>query len=175
MSTRGIKLHTTYGPCYVRDFFVVCFRSYFFVHASLKLSIGKGRPDTVVEVWAQSEQCGARGGRSKFCRREYVRRFPGGSVRGLIHFHTYVQLVVIFARGRAQTTDNTAACRVHAYPRPPDYKITTLPPSTSSRQHHARVTGPRCAEAICFYRSLRSTIRPHHYLGRCCMLCVVVS
>ena len=51
---------------------------------------------------------------------------------------------------------------------PPDYKTTAPPPSSSSSsccswQHHARMTGPRCALARWFCRSLRSITRPHHH------------
>lgn len=43
----------------------------------LKVFAGGGRPVTVVEVWARPVQCGARGARSKYFRRELIRRFPG--------------------------------------------------------------------------------------------------
>ena len=39
----------------------------------------EGRANTVVEVWARSEQCVARDGRSKLFGREWERRFPGVS------------------------------------------------------------------------------------------------
>ena len=51
------------------------------------------------------------------------------------------------------------ACSPPAY-----YRTTNLTPSSSSsRQHDARVAGPRCALASCFCRSLRSITRPHHH------------
>ena len=70
---------------------------------------------------------------------------------------------------RAQTTDSSTMQR--ACLPPTDYKTTALPPSSSSRQHHARVAGARCAMASCLYRSLRSiTRRHHHLLCRCCRI-----
>ena len=54
-------------------FSLVCFRSYLVVRTpfgqKLKVFTGEGRPDTVVEAWARSEQCASGGGRSKFFRR----------------------------------------------------------------------------------------------------------
>ena len=73
------------------------------------------------------------------------------------------------AQPRAQTTDSSTMQR--ACLPPTDYKTTALPPSSSSRQHHARVAGARCAMASCLYRSLRSiTRRHHHLLCRCCRI-----
>ena len=43
---------------------------------------------------------------------------------------------------------------------PGDYKNTTQPPRSSSRQHHARLAGPRCAVPSCSCRILRSITRP---------------
>ena len=63
---------------------------------------------------------------------------------------------------RAQTADNSNSSMQSACFLPADYRTTTLPPS-SSRKHHARVAGPRCALTNCFCRNLRSITRPHHY------------
>ena len=166
MSTRGIKLHTTYGPCYVRDFFVVCFRSYFFVHASLKLSIGKGRPDTVVEVWAQSEQCGARGRALQVLSAGVRKTISGGSVRGLIHFHTYVPIrffFVFFCSSTAHTTDSNSSIQRACLP-PPDYKPTTLPP-----QHYERIASPRCTIACFIGACDRSPDHTNSAAAACCV------
>ena len=84
-----------------------------------------------------------------FFRREWTRRFPGFSVRALIHFHTYkyVRFFLFFARSTAQTTHNS---KQRACLPPADCETKTLLPSSSTRQHHVRVAGPRCDMASRF-------------------------
>ena len=51
------------------------------------MSTQEGRPEPVVEVWARSEHCSSRGGRSKFFSlREWIRWFPGVSVQSIFIF-----------------------------------------------------------------------------------------
>ena len=56
-----------------------CFRSYPFGRAPFAQTLRISTEEGVVEVWARSVQCVARGLRSKviFFRREWIRRFPG--------------------------------------------------------------------------------------------------
>ena len=77
----------------------------------------------------------------------------------------------MFTRSTAQTADNKSSMQ-GALLLTADYETTTLPPG-SSRQHHARVAGPRCAMASYFYRSMRLTTRPDQHLRRCCLLCAI--
>ena len=83
--------------------------------------------------------------------REWLRRFPGVSARGRIHFRTYlpVRFFVFFSQSTFQTTGNNSSMQRACLP-PADYKPTTLTPSSRSRQHHARVASPRCAMSSCF-------------------------
>ena len=90
-------------PCmytYICDFFV-CFGSYLFVRALLAKTLSKstqeGRPQPLVEVWAQSELCSSRGVLSKFFfRREWIRRFPVFSVWCLFFTYVPVKCMIFF-------------------------------------------------------------------------------
>ena len=70
---------------------VVCFRSPFaraLFEQKLKVVAEEGRPDTVVEVWAQFVHSGARGRRSKlFLRRSGEDDFQGFLHEALFYFH----------------------------------------------------------------------------------------
>ena len=84
-----------------------------------------------------------------------MRPYSFSHVRGLL------KMVLLFCSEhspRAQTTENNSMKRV-CLP-PADYKTITLPPRSSSRQHHARLAGPRCAVPSCSCRILRSITRP---------------
>ena len=50
---------------------------------------------------------------------------------------------------RAQITDNSSSMQRACLP-PADYKTTALPPRSCSRQHHARLAGPRCVCVVAF-------------------------
>ena len=83
---------------------IACFRLYLFVRASfaqtlyIRRSTEEGRPDRVVEVWARSVLCAARGVRSNFfCRREWTRRFLGFSFRGVLYQVSSVFEMFFFA------------------------------------------------------------------------------
>ena len=69
----------------------------------------------------------------------------------------------------------TAACTEHACLPPAECKPATLPPRSSSRQHHARLAGPPCVMPSYFYQILRSITRPHRLVhlstaAACCAL-----
>ena len=92
-----------------------------------------------------------------FCVRPYL--FP------------YVRLVIFYfcvffylARSTApkpKQQKTTAAYREHAY-----LQLTkTLPPTSSSRQHHAHLAGPRYAMPSCLYRMQPSLTRASHLVN----------
>ena len=128
------------------------------------MSTEEGRPDTVLEVWVRSWRAlkvffGGSGD------------FPG-SVWGLIPFHIYVRTTFcdFFSE---HSPDNRWQQHAESVLTPSWLQNYNMPSGSSSRQHQARVVGPRCSMATCFYRRLLSITRPH--LCRCCLLCVIVS
>ena len=92
--TRGECLMNSYTRTYMYSY--VCeifalFATFLFARAlfgkTLSTPTREARPDTLVEVWARSELCGSRGGRSKFFfPREWISRFPGLSAWGRVSY-----------------------------------------------------------------------------------------
>ena len=68
---------------------------------------------------------------------------------------------------RAQTTDSNGSMQRACLP-PADYKTTTLPPRSSSRQHLGRLAGPRCAMPSCIGSCNRSPDSNHQPLSTAC-------
>ena len=112
--------------------FLVFFCSHLFVRAPFaqtprRGSTEEGRPDTaVVELWAQSVQCVARGVRSKsFFQREWIRRLPGGFLHEAFFIYLLVSSVFsdvgVFAH--TNLVENGTTCHDSGFPVPARYII----------------------------------------------------
>ena len=141
-------------------------RTYLFVRALLAITRStptqEGRPEPMVEVWARSEHCSSSGVRSKFFFRwEWIRRFPGLQYKAFLYFHRAYVRFFYFADTYDPETSTAAAAAAavteHATTNWLRYNPTA---PGSSRQHHARVTDPRCTVSSCFGKHMRSVT--HH-------------
>ena len=151
---------------YVCEIFAL-FATFLFARAlfgkTLSTPTREARPDTLVEVWARSELCGSRGGRSKFFfRREWIRRFPGfRCVRPCLC--SVVRFLCVSCREHGEHT-RTAAAPQRACYKQYNLNVTTLLPSSSSSHYimHARASDTCCTVTSCFCRSLRFSESWYH-------------
>ena len=101
-------------------------------------------------VWVRSVHSGARGRRFKFF-------FPAGAdtsiSRGFcvrpVFFFIRTYDFFVFCSGAQPRQQVAAPCREYAYPQLTSKLQPALSPSSSSRQHPARVARTRCATASC--------------------------
>ena len=128
----------------------------------------------MVEVWARSEHGSSRGVRSKFfIGWESIRRFPGGG--GFQRAYSYDSFFCgeIMTRTQAQQQQQQQQqCTKHAITNWLQRYNVTAP--SSSSQHHASVTDPRCTVSSCIGKHVRA-VTHHIYLYQLSLGCCFCS